>query len=107
MLSEPRGGGGGGGGKIIICILFLNLARLTIRLHFELMTGITWPFDVNIFEKLRFRPSTLNHRAGVFEFLHSGDRFWKAPFSVVENAVLVWTFDQIGENKMRFVIYPD
>ena len=60
------------------------------------VTEITWPFDFSVFEKLRFRPSTLHHLAGVFKFLHPGDRFRKAPFSVTENAVtenavLVWT----------------
>ena len=71
------------------------------------MTEITWPFDVSVFEKLRFRPSTLHRLAGVFKFLHSGDRCRKAPFSVTENAVLVWTVGQTGEKKMRFQIYPD
>ena len=28
------------------------------------MTEITWPFDVSVFEKLRFRPSTL-HQSGI------------------------------------------
>ena len=65
------------------------------------MTEITWPFDVSVIDKLCFRPSTLHHLAGVFKFLHPGDRFRKAPsFSVTENAVkdafsnlsgLVWT----------------
>ena len=71
------------------------------------MTEITWPFDVSVFEKLRFRPSTVHHLAGVFKFLHPGDLFRKAPFSVTENAVLVWTVGQTGEKKMRFQIYPD
>ena len=71
------------------------------------MAEITWPFDVSVFEKLRFRPSTLHHLAGVFKFLHPGDRFRKASFSVTENAVLVWTVGQTGEKKMRFEIYPD
>ena len=48
------------------------------------MTEITWPFDVTVFDKLRFRPSKLHHLAGVFKFLHPGDRFRKAPFSVTE-----------------------
>ena len=59
-------------------------------------------FDVSVFEKLRFRPSTLHHLAGVFKFLHPGDRFRKAPFSVTENAVLVWTVGQPGEKKDAF-----
>ena len=63
------------------------------------MTEITWPFDVSVFEKLRFRSSTLHLLAGVFKFLHSGDRFRIAPFSVTENAVLVWTVGQTGEKK--------
>ena len=71
------------------------------------MTEITWPFDISVFDKLRFRPSTLHHLAGDFKFLHPGYRFRKAPFSVTENAVLVWTVGQTGEKKMRFQIYPD
>ena len=59
-------------------------------------------FDVSVFEKLRFWPSTLHHLAGVFQFLQFRDRFRKAPFSVTENAVLVWTVGQTGEKKMRF-----
>ncbi len=31
-----------------------------------------------------------------------GERFWKAPFSVTENAVSVWTVGLTGEKKMRF-----
>ena len=54
-----------------------------------IVTEITWPFNVSVFEKLGFRLSTLHHLAGVFKFLHSGDRFRKALFSVNENAVLV------------------
>ena len=50
------------------------------------------------------RPSILHHQAGVFKFLHSGDRFRKAPFSVTENVVLVWTVGQTGEKKDAFSI---
>ena len=39
--------------------------------------------------------------------MHSGDRLRKAPFSVTENAVSVWTFGKSGGKKMRFQIYPD
>ena len=51
------------------------------------VTEIAWPFDISVFEKLRFRPSTLHHLAGVFKFLHPRGRFRKAPFSVTENAI--------------------
>ena len=69
------------------------------------VTEITWPFDASVFEKLRFWPSTQHHLAGVFKFLHPGDRFQKAPFSVTENAVLVWTVGQTGGKKMHFQAY--
>ena len=42
---------------------------------------------------LAFSPSTLTHLAGVFKFIHFGERFQKVPFSVTENALLVWTED--------------
>ena len=72
------------------------------------MTEITWPFDVSVFEKLRFWPSTLHQLAGVFKLLHTGDRFRKAPFSVTENAVLVWTVRQTEEKKDAFSnFFPD
>ena len=32
-------------------------------------------FDVSVFEKLRFHPSTQKHKNGVFKKMHSGDRF--------------------------------
>ena len=44
----------------------------------------------------------LNHLAGVFKFLDFVDRFRKTPFSVTENAVLVWTVGQTGEKKDAF-----
>ena len=48
------------------------------------MTEIIWQLDASVLEKLRFRPSTLHHIAGDFEFLHSGDRLrWSKS--------LVWT----------------
>ncbi len=36
---------------------------------------------------------------------HFGERFWKATFSVTENAGSVWTVGLTGEKKMRFQIY--
>ena len=66
------------------------------------MTEFTWPFDVSVFEKLRFRPSTLHHLAGVFNFLRPKDRFRNGSFSVAETAVLVWTVGQTGEKKDAF-----
>ena len=33
----------------------------------------------------------INSLAGVFKFVHIGERFHKVPFSVIENAVLEWT----------------
>ena len=50
--------------------------------------------DVNVFEKLRFHPSTREQENGVFKKIHSGERFRKASFSVTENAVSVWTGTQ-------------
>ena len=44
-------------------------------------------YNVIIFENLRFRPSTRKHENGVFENLHSGERFRKPPFSHAENTV--------------------
>ena len=38
-----------------------------------------------------FHPSTRKHENGVFEILHSGERFRKPLFSHAENAVYVWT----------------
>ena len=42
--------------------------------------------DVTRFRKAPFSPSTLQHENGVFENIHSGERFRKYPFSVTENA---------------------
>ena len=53
-------------------------------------------FDVSVFEKLRFHPSTRQHENGVFKKFHSGERFRKASFSVTENAVSAWTLTQNG-----------
>ena len=39
---------------------------------------------------------------GVFKCSHSGERFPKVPFSVTENAVLLWTEGQTGEKKVAF-----
>ena len=39
------------------------------------VTETSWSFGVSVFVKFRFRPSTLHHLAGVFKFLHLGDRF--------------------------------
>ena len=39
-------------------------------------------------------PSTREHLAGVFKFIHSSRRFRKAPFSVTKSAGVVWTEDQ-------------
>lgn len=36
---------------------------------------------------------------GVFKCIHSGERFPKVPFSVTENAVLLWTEGQTGGKK--------
>ena len=63
---------------------------------FENATFATKPdkmFSVHInrFQKVPFSPSTLTHLAGVFKFLHFGERFQQVPFSDTENTVLVWT----------------
>ena len=39
-------------------------------------------YDIIVFENLRFRTSTRKRKARVFKNLHSGERFWKDPFSV-------------------------
>ena len=46
------------------------------------------------------------HENGVFENLHSGERFRKPPFSHDENAVYVWAQRQNGEKNLRFQKYP-
>ena len=51
-------------------------------------------YDVSVFEKLRFRPSTRQQETGVFKKIHSGERFRKESFSVTENAISVWTLTQ-------------
>ena len=68
------------------------------------MTEITWPFDVSVFRSSAYSRQKY-HLAGVFKVLLSGERFRKTPFSVTENAVLVWTVDQTREKKMHFQIY--
>ena len=60
------------------------------------MTEITWLFDVSVFEKLPFGLSTLHHLGGVFIFLHPGDRFRKASFSVTETPVFGEELLEIG-----------
>ena len=59
-------------------------------------------FDVSVFEKLRFHPSTRQHENGVFKKIHSGQRFRKASFSVTENAVSVWTPTQTDKKRCVF-----
>ena len=49
---------------------------------------------------------TRPHVNGVFENLHSGERFRKPPFSLTENAVYVWTQRQNGGKNLRFQKYP-
>ena len=53
-----------------------------------------------------FSPSTLTHLAGVFKFIHFGERFQKVAFSVTENADLMWTEGLSGKKKLRFQFYP-
>ena len=53
-------------------------------------------FDVSVFEKLRFHPSTRQHENGDFKKIHSGESFRKGSFLVTENAVSVWTLTQNG-----------
>ena len=57
----------------------------------EIATELIWLWSLKRFQKVPFSPSTLTHLAGVFKFIHFGERFQKVPFSVTENAVLVWT----------------
>ena len=61
------------------------------------LTKVTWPLQVR-----RSRPSTLQHLASVFIFLHFRYSFRKTTFSVTENAVLVWTVGQTGEKRCVF-----
>ena len=49
------------------------------------------------FQKVSFSPSTLKHLPGIFKFVHFRERFQTVPFSVAENAVLLWTEGQTGE----------
>ena len=50
---------------------------------------VTWLLWRQRFQKVLFSLSTLTHLAGVFKFIHFGERFQKVPFSDTENAVLV------------------
>ena len=56
--------------------------------------------SVSVFEKLRFDSQATPPSR--HKFLHSGDRFRKAPFSVIEHTVLCWAVGQTGEKKNVF-----
>ena len=58
---------------------------------------------VIVFENPRFRPPTRKRVTGVFENIHSGERFQNPPFSITENAV----YEQNGQKYHRFQKYPD
>ena len=62
--------------------------------------------DVIVFENLRSRPSTRIRWISVFKNLHLGERIWKPPFLVPENADYVWTVAVFGEKSLRFRQYP-
>ena len=74
-----------------------NLSRIR---HSFTKTGDDWTRE--IFENLRFRPSTRIRKVSVFESLHSGDHFRKPPFSVTEYAVYVWTEGKSGQKAPVF-----
>ena len=76
-----------------------------VKVLYFLKRRVFSPFlkNVIVFENLRFPPSTRTHENGVFENLHSGERFQKAPFLVAENGVYVWTQEQNGEKISAYV----
>ena len=61
------------------------------------MAAVTSAFSKSSVFARQFSPSTLTYLAGVFKFIHFGERFQKVPFSATENAVLVWTEGLYGE----------
>ena len=69
----------------------------------EIATEITWLLSRKRFQKVPFSPSTLTHLAGVFKFVHFGERFQKAPSSVTEDAVLMWTDRKAYPDKKKCV----
>ena len=71
----------------------------------KIATEKIWLLSRKRFQKVLYSPSTLTHQADFFKFIHFGERFQKVPFSVTENAVLVWTEGLSGEKKLRFQIY--
>ena len=56
--------------------------------------------DIILFENLHFRPPTRKQKAGVFENLHSGERFWKDALSMTFFTRYVWTLGQPEENSL-------
>ena len=68
----------------------------------EIAIEIIWLLSRKRFQRVPFSPSTLTRLAGVFKFIHFGERFQKVPFSVTENAVLVWTEGLSGEKSCVF-----
>ena len=79
-------------------VAFLNRIWLSTRSEPEPM------HDVIVFENLRFCPSasTRIRWICIFKILHPGERIWKPPFSIVENAGFVWTVAVLGEKSLRF-----
>ena len=59
------------------------------------------------FRKAPFSPSTQQQENGVFESIHSGECFRKAPFSVTEDAGLVWTKGLTVSKSIRFQAKTD
>ena len=65
-------------------------------------------FDVSVFEKLRFHPSTRQHEHGVFQKIHSdsGECFEKLPFGDRKRRLRV-DANPKRIKKMRLQKYPD
>ena len=51
-------------------------------------------------DRLEIDPATTGN--SVFKRIHSGERFRKASFSVIENAVSVWTLTQTDKKRCMF-----
>ena len=58
------------------------------------------------FQIASFSPSTLE-KSIVFKSLHSGERFWMAPFSLIVFGVVAWTIAVSGAKQFRFRLKTD
>ena len=62
-------------------------------------------YDIIVFETVFVRPQ---RKAGVFENLDSGERFWKGAFSVINFSALVSVEGRLNRRKnIRFQTKPD